>query len=61
MIDNGSNLSILRRSVADKLNMVGERCDLGLSVTGANSVLFKKQKKVSFRLANTTGTYLTEF
>ena len=61
MIDNGSNLSILRRSVADRLNMAGERCDLSMSVTGANSIVFKKQKKVSFRLANTAGTYLTDF
>ena len=61
MLDNCSNLSILKPSVADKLSMKGEKCDLQLSVTGANKVIFKKQKKMRFRLASLGNKYVTDF
>ena len=61
VLDNCSNLSILKCSVADKLSMKGEKCDLQLSVTGANKVIFKKQKKVRFRLASLDNKYITDF
>ena len=41
--------------------MKGEKCDLQLSVTGANKVIFKKQKKVRFRLASLDNKYITDF
>ena len=61
MLDNCSDLSILKRSVADKLFMSGENCELTLSVTGESRVVFKKQKRVKFRLANLDGSYITDF
>ena len=46
MLDNCGNLCVLRKSVADKLKMKGEKVDLELSVTGRKSVTFKRQRKV---------------
>ena len=61
MLDKCSDLSILKRSVADKLFMTGDKCELTLSVTGENRVVFKKQKRVKFHLANLDGSYITDF
>ena len=61
LLDNCSNVSIVRRSVADKLQMQGEKTNLDILVTGGGGHTFKRQKKVQFRLASILSTYVTPF
>ena len=61
MLDNCSNLSVLRRSIADKLDMSGSKISLDLSVTGGSTVTFKNQRKVRFRLSSIDDAYTTDF
>ena len=61
MLDNCANLCVLRKNIADKLQMKGEKVDLELTVTGGKSVTFKRQRKVKFQLANPKSMYVTEF
>ena len=52
LLDNASNVSIIRRSLADALCMRGTKCDLQIGVTGGETIMFKKQRKVRFWLKN---------
>ena len=60
-LDTMSNVSILRRSIADALNLKGPKCDLQLGVTGGQVITFKKQRKVSFRLGGIRNSYVSDF
>ena len=60
-LDNGSNVSIVLKSVADQLAMLGPNVDLGMSTTGQNFCRFRYQRVVNFRLASLDGTYITNF
>ena len=61
LLDNASNVSIIRRSLADALCMRGTKCDLQIGVTGGETIMFKKQRKVRFWLKNLHNSYVTEF
>ena len=60
-LDTMSNVTLLRRSIADELYLRGPKCDLQLGVTGGQVITFKKQRKVNFRLGSIQNSYVSDF
>ena len=60
-LDNGSNCNLVLRSVANDLGMKGKYVDLKIGVTGGFTNVYKRQKKVTFKLCSLDGKYKTHF
>ena len=57
LFDNCSNVTVLRRSIADKLELGLKNVDVSFTGTGGSCSLFKDQVEVEFVLQSLVGTY----
>ena len=57
LFDNCSNVTVLRRSIAEKLELGLKNVDVSFTSTGGSCSLFKDQVEVEFVLQSLIGTY----
>lgn len=57
--DSGSELNLMKRDIADKLGLDGQRTSLSMTLTGGEETQSKNEKIVNFRLGSLDGSYIS--
>ena len=61
LIDGGSQITVLKRNIANKLNMSGEKRTLVIGTSGAQTLKYPNEIVVYFQLASIDNTYVSNF
>ena len=61
LLDGGSQITALKRNIANKLNLSGEKRTLVIGTSGAQTLTYPNEKVVHFHLASIDNKYVTNF
>ena len=61
IIDPGSQISAIQKSLASKMNLKGPKRCLRFGTSGAHQVIFRNMMAVKFKLASLDGKFITDF
>ena len=61
LIDGGSQITVLKRNIANKLNMSGEKRTLVIGTSGAQTLKYPNEIVVYFQLASIDNTYVSRY
>ena len=60
VFDHCSNLTCIKRSLAEALGLEGQKCDIPFISTGGNIQRYSGEKEVRFLLASVKGNFVTD-